>query len=793
MASSASPRSERPRSIVKRCVRTPWTDIAFPALMIIGLAGVLGAESLQAISIGASATMLALHGAAVLPMRLLADSPTVYWVWGPALAAGLVFQSIVGYATIGGLEISSVTVFVAMSPLAVRGVIRIAQRTVDEVSIVGPLLAFGLVLIALGPFSRAALAAGLLLSGLTIAQSEDLRGPRRATRPRWAHRTRHLPGVAVLAMLLIARSRNSVAIPDTWTLHGEAMALGLTDATGTAWLYTPSLTYHWLGSLWLGIQIRALGLDPLIGSMILTPLVAALGGVMCLLAAATRRDRPTTLWPALAVVATMCTASASEPLRHSIDGQVSNQLGYLVLVASAAVLLSALGGAASPTSGLLTALAFGFVLGATKFPLAVVLGGAIAAWAVAATRGSARQRRLRSSGWTNAFVPIGWYVGTGVAYLMLAGGDETTGRVSLLSPFAGSQILRPPSLGTWGFSFSSTLPGLAGLVILLVAARTPTLLMFATRQDTERHADRLLVAFGLGALAAGSLTVWTRFVGEQSLYFLGGAFTTIGVAVAVTVPNFGAAARPSGEILCSAAFIAALTGAARVGIDVLRRVDEPNVSSLGWYLLVMALGVIGLIAIWPPSIPDGRRRQLRLFAACGVVLSGLAVYSAGLASEDLVDRVLGATTTLQDHAPDELERSVALAADEIRRRSTPSDVVASNYVCSPGRCDMPTHLVAVVTQRTLLWEAAGPAVPFPHLDPMKRVDDGYQRRNLSTLIARPPSVDLALRLNRAGVAWVLASRETDDGTAQRECRQAPRPFRCVWWDEYSFVLQIEGR
>lgn len=732
----------------------------------------------------------ALLGASMMPRSLFQDAASAQWLFGPALATGVVAAAPIVYLLLVIADLPLIAVGAIQLAALPLGLLRLCRHGNWQHDGKASLFCLATTAVSLGLYSIPLLWCGAFGTCLLfLDRTSALAQP--STRKVRLRQLLFAALGALVATTLVFQRQSEIPLPDTWTLQGEAMALGLSDPSGRSWLYTPTLRYHWLGNLWLGSQIRLFDLEPLVGSVILIPVLAALAITSIMFAATSKVADASIALRWAAVISTTCAASVVEPLTLTVDRQASNVLGTLALILAVPVLAGAASASKPPRSAIALLGVLGFFLSATKAPLALVVGGGLTAMSVGALVGGLRRsmepHAIRQLGLAAAV----WGSGVVVGYLAISGGSASTGHVRLLSPVTGMQIFRPPSLGTWRFNVSASWIGATAIFASIALTRTPVLVfLFQRSRRTTRNVD-LLPAFVLGALLAGTATTWTRFVGEQTLYFLSGSLAAAGVSAAIVLNSVPSAIhhQRARTVFGLIAFAAVL--GIRLSVDLARMLDRLNLATTLWYLalvlVVLLTGTTLMAGARATSRYRGSSLGTRSFVIAGI---GLALYVAPLLSGSLTG--LGITRT-SDGSPsdrDVIQDSVRDAADLVRAESDKESVIATNYVCTADACDLRPHLVGVISQRSLLWESAGETRAFPHFDPTSRVADARTRKQLNQLVTtRIGSTELE-QLQRAGVGWVLIAPEVGDPHHGNACEQLPRMGDCVYSKDGVTVIRL---
>lgn len=761
--------------------------IAFVVIATISLGGNVADSGF----VTAVIVLTSLLGAAVIPRALFRDAASAQWLFGPALATGVISAAVSAYVllVVAGVPVAVFGLFhLTALPVGLRRLWQHARWQHDEQA---SHLTLATTAIAIGLYSRPLLGCGvlgtsLLLLGRTSAQQ---------SLPPRQHRWRTVAFVGFWLMSCIAlvfRREIAIPLPDTWTLHGESMALGLSDQSGSSWLYTPTLRYHWLGNLWLGTQIRLFDLEPLVGSVILIPVLAllAISSMMFAVTSASGDASVPVRW-ALAT-ATLCAASVVEPLTLTVDRQASNVLGTLALVLAIPILAEATAASSGDPRlkfGLLGLL--GFFLSATKAPFALVLGGGLVAMslttAAAGFRPLVQQRTIRRLG-----VAVGvWGLGTVTGYLAISGGDASTGQIRILNPLTGMKIFRPPSLGSWSFDASASALGAALIFASIFFTRTPLLMFMFGRSCETRRDFAPLASFTLGALLVGTATTWTRFVGEQTLYYLGGALAASGVVAALLLNLVPSTMRSDRVCFAPGVIALAVVLTMRLSVDLARALNHLNVATTLWYATLVVLALLTLATLWALVHRSTKLPRLSL-GTCAVVVAstGLALFIVPPLSSSLTALV---TTRGLDDSPLRqgiIEVAVRDAANAIRAQSTDRAVIATNYVCKVQTCNLRPHLVGVISQRTLLWESAGDPRAFPHFDPDSRVADSSSRYHLNELVTTHIGTTELEQLSRAGVGWVLIAPQEEDKSRDNPCKQVSSRASCVFSRDGVTVVRL---
>jgi hypothetical protein len=732
------------------------------------------------LSLGFLLLIFAGSGSATLRLTMPHGEAGGLLVLGPGLLVGsMVFAATELVRVSLGLA-SSWWTLAPVSTLAMYGLYRHHRASLDDprpvTATVDIVVVAGVACLGLGYGRAPVFAAGLVLVVAAVASeytaSVQVRSLQLAA------------GVLAAGLLLAMFAREADGLGTVEAAEGlhENLALGVSDVSGTDRLLDRHLRYHWLGHLVAGAATRAFDLSPFVTTGALVPVLSMLGASATVIAAGTR-DRMIVrrrAWGAALIV--VAGASPFEQLIFGTDTQSANLLStaWLVVVTYLAVRVAQTGTASWPAVGLIGGTSL--VLAGAKFSHAILLGLVLVA--LASTR--REDRRFRD-------ILGASLLGTLTAYALLIRGGRAGEMVQRIATREALSFVMPSGRVATALPIGAVLALAALLLVTHFVVRTPHLAWGLSTRQRRRTTTAVLVAGLVGSLPT-LLLAWGE---ERNLYWLGGAITCVGVALASMDPS-GAETRdsltPSALCISVAAGLGVLVPLAMRLRYELR--DAPSVISwwntlticiFAWPIAASILTIV-VARNWSGWRPP---RSALTAAVVACTASSVGLYGFLAAGERIVRRTdLAAiqwSPSEQPAQPSELFTAGTWIAGSDRVQSS---LIATNAICDEDACDPHTYTLGAVSRHPILWEGA--IASYLHFDPARLIEESGRKRQLSRDFARTASSNTAAALRTLGVRWYVL-RE-GPGTAPRaDACATDHPWRCVLLLDRVVVIDLEER
>ncbi|MFM9085275.1 MAG: hypothetical protein ACKORC_02235 [Acidimicrobiia bacterium] len=714
--------------------------------------------------------MCALTGQTILGyLNFLPGSPTLTLL-GPGL--------LLGSMTFVGLEWLRVEIGVSatwLSPALLLAIVALRLRASlsrvaapfngTEVVAVGGVAALGL-----GYGRPLLLAAGLAFVGAAVL------GVAAAGRARTAWRTvAILAGVALAALHAAGQSRLGVA-EAAETFH-ESLALGVTAADGADRLLDRTLRYHWLGHLVAGGAARSLDLSTLVATNVVVPTIALVGTASTVFIAATQLGARRMLGGVGVAIAIVASASSFEQLTFGTDVQSANVLSTSWLVVGTYVVVELWRRQSRRLGALLILAGLGAATSGAKFSHGIVLFVVSSALVVGTSH--------RTRDWS---VPAAVGVGVGITYVALIRGGTADEMVELLPIREATSLFLPLS------ETAKTSP-VAVLTVMFVVifvthfvARTPHLLGTLSDHVTRR----VVTALVLGGLSISLPTVLFAWGEERNLYWLSGALTSVGVAVAgLSSPTATDGGRGSRR-LTTTAFAVGIAVMVPLALRVRYELRDAPAIRGHWNtltLIVFAWPLISVVAVALATLRAEFRGAVVNASTAALIGATFGLYLFVAAGESIVRPVM--TVSQPDGEATEPTRVSGLlsAGEWIRHQDADADtMLATNVVCDGESCPYETYSLGTASRLPVLYEGA--LASYRHFDPEKFVRDAERKKRLSIDFATTADRKIAAALVDLGVRWYVMRESTETLTRTTMCT-GPAPWQCVLTLPDTLVLDLD--